>query len=256
MNEPPEAATPQPKERPTQVRAEELSAAAYWTWLDLAVFLSLALPSILGGLTVMNLVYALFPGRVSGRAALLLPAQFIGYGLWFVSLYLLLKLRYGRSFWRSLGWRVPEGGMVRSLLHGPTLAMAIGGLGYLLKTPNIQMPIKDLMTDATSIALVGVFATTLGPVFEELAFRGFLLPLAARSMGPWPAIVATALPFSILHGPQYAWSWRHLMLLTLASVAFGWVRYRSASTAAAACTHAGYNLTFLIAYLVQRDSGV
>jgi membrane protease YdiL (CAAX protease family) len=132
----------------------------------------------------------------------------------------------------------------------------IGGLGYALKTPDIQMPIKDLMTDAKSIALVGVFATTFGPAFEELAFRGFLLPLAARSMGPWPAIVATALPFSALHGPQYAWSWRHLLLLTLASVAFGWVRYRSASTAAAACTHAGYNLTFLIAYLAQRDSGV
>jgi membrane protease YdiL (CAAX protease family) len=75
-------------------------------------------------------------------------------------------------------------------------------------------------------------------------------------MGPWPAIVVTALPFSALHGPQYAWSWRHLLLLTLASVAFGWVRYRSASTAAAAFTHAGYNLTFLIAYLVQRGSGI
>ena len=257
MSEPVEVATPQPEDGfGAGLAARELSADAYWNWFDLAVFFLLAPPSMVAGFALVNLVYTLFPGSLPTRAAMLLPAQFTAYGLWFAGLYLLLKLRYGRPFWRSLGWRIPESGLVRSFLHGPTLAVVIGVLGYVLKTPDIQMPIKDLMTDATSIALVGIFATTLGPAFEELAFRGFLLPLAAKSIRPWPAIVATALPFSALHGPQYAWSWRHLLLLTLASVAFGWVRYRSASTAAAAFTHAGYNLTFLIAYLVQRGSGI
>ncbi len=113
------------------------------------------------------------------------------------------------------------------------------------------MPIKQLLTDRSSILLVSVFATTLGPLCEELAFRGFLLPLLLRSLGPLAGVFLTALPFAVLHGPQYGWSWRHLLLITLAGAAFGWVRYRTGSTAAAAVTHASYNLTFLVAYLSQ-----
>jgi membrane protease YdiL (CAAX protease family) len=134
---------------------------------------------------------------------------------------------------------------------GPVLALLIAVLGLALQTPEINMPIRDLLTDWTSVLLVGIFATTLGPLCEELAFRGFLLPLVARSLGRVAGVIVAALPFAILHGPQYAWSWRHVLLITLAGAVFGWVRLRSRSTFAAALVHAGYNLTFFSAYLFQ-----
>jgi membrane protease YdiL (CAAX protease family) len=91
----------------------------------------------------------------------------------------------------------------------------------------------------------------LGPLFEELLFRGFLQPLLQRALGPWPAIFLAATGFAVLHGAQYKWSWQHLLLVGWAGVAFGYARYTTGSTAAAALLHGGYNLTFFVGYLIQ-----
>ena len=100
--------------------------------------------------------------------------------------------------------------------------------------------------------MVGFFATTLGPLAEELVFRGFLQPLMMRTFGTAAGIVLASLPFSLAHGPQYSWSWRHVLLLFLASVVFGVVRWRTGSTAASTLVHATYNLTFFTGFLLQR----
>ena len=110
---------------------------------------------------------------------------------------------------------------------------------------------KQLLTDRLSLTLMGVAAATLGPLCEELAFRGFLFPLLARSMGAALGIVVTALPFTLLHGPQYGWSWRHLLFVMIAAMSFTWVRHRSGSTAASTVTHATYNMIFFVLYLFQ-----
>ena len=99
--------------------------------------------------------------------------------------------------------------------------------------------------------LVAFFAVVLGPVFEELLFRGFLLPLLQRALGAWLGILLAAAGFALLHGAQYQWSWKHLLLVGLAGAAFGLARYKTGSTAAAALLHGGYNLTFFVGYLIQ-----
>ena len=114
------------------------------------------------------------------------------------------------------------------------------------------MPIQDLLVDRTSVILVGLMAVTLGPVCEELAFRGFLLPLLVRSFGVWLGLLLSSIPFALLHGPQYGWHWQHMVLLTIASVVFGGVRIYFRSTAAATLVHATYNFTFFVAYVLQR----
>lgn len=236
-----------PEPIPADTRARE----PFWGYQDLALFLALALPSLVLAAAMVSGVLAVLPSRPVSQAARLLPAQFLGYALWFLFLYLILKLRYGRPFWPSLGWVMPPKGLVRSLLLGPMLALGVAVLGAALQTPEIELPIKGLLTDRFSILLVGVFATTLGPLCEELAFRGFIMPLLMRSLGAAAGIVLTALPFALLHGPQYGWSWRHVLLVTLAGTAFGLARHRTGSTAAAAAMHATYNLTFFVGYLMQ-----
>jgi membrane protease YdiL (CAAX protease family) len=101
------------------------------------------------------------------------------------------------------------------------------------------------------LILTGLFGVSIGPLCEELAFRGFLMPLLIRSLGAWAGVLITALPFALLHGPQYSWSWQHIVLLALAGTAFGLVRHLSGSTAAAVMTHATYNLTFFSALVMQ-----
>src|SRR5262249_512655 len=146
------------------------------------------------------------------KAFQLLTAQFIGYGLWFASLVLLLRVRYDAPFWASLAWVMPKQGFWQAVFQGPMLAFAVALFALAMRTPTIEAAFKDLMSDRFSLMLAGGFAVTIAPLCEELAFRGFLMPLLTRSFGNWLGVVITALPFAVLHGPQYSWSWRHLLL--------------------------------------------
>ncbi|HBY63738.1 MAG TPA: hypothetical protein DEH78_28265, partial [Solibacterales bacterium] len=178
------------------------SPAVFWGYQDLAVFISLAVPSLFVALLITYGAFSLLGLPPQAKAVRTLVPQFLGYGFWFLSLYLLLKLKYDRPFWPSLAWRKPDRGIVFNLLAGPALAFTVGMLGVLMKTPQIDMPIREFLSDPVSIALMGIFATTLGPLCEELAFRGFLQPLVQRTFGAAAGIVIAALPFALLHGPQ------------------------------------------------------
>lgn len=224
----------------------------FWNYEDLALFFGMGLPCLVLSVALMEGVTWVVGVR-PGKAVYFLFAQFIGYALWFASLVLLLRVRYDAPFWPSLGWIMPKHGLWRAVLQGPMLAFGVAWLAYALQTPNIEMPFKDLLGDRWSLILTGLFAVTVGPLCEELAFRGFFMPLLVRSLGAWPGILITALPFALLHGPQYSWSWQHILLLVLAGSAFGRVRHITGSTAAAVMTHATYNLTFFSAMVMQGN---
>ncbi|MGC9971484.1 MAG: type II CAAX endopeptidase family protein [Bryobacteraceae bacterium] len=188
------------------------------------------------------------------RAVTALLLTFSFYGVWFLALYALIRLRYGRPFWRSLAWLRPPRGLWDSAGWGLLLALAAILLGVLLRPPEIKTPLDDLLQDRASLMLIGVFGVTLGPLCEELMFRGFLMPLLVRSFGALTGVLAAAIPFALLHGFQYAWNWQRLVIIFLAGAAFGWMRHRSGSTAAAALMHAAYNLTqFAITLVAQRQ---
>lgn len=224
-------------------------AHPFWTWRDALLFGGMALPCFALATALAQGLFRLFP--VEPAAPRLMTMQFAGFGLWFLALYAMLRVRYGQPFWASMGWRVPWPGMVLTALAGPALAVAVAVSGMLLKTPEIQSSIHLLMRDRWSALLIGVLAATLAPLFEELLFRGFLLPLLVRSTGAAAGVVLCSLPFTLLHGPQYHWTWQHMALLFLASSAFCVIRLRTGSTAAAALAHSTYNLTFFVVYVLS-----
>jgi len=225
----------------------------FWGYQDLVILLGLILPVVVLSALIVGGLLQFFPQQASSPAVGVLSAQFLAYSLWFFCLWTLIRFRYGKPFWFSLAWVTPRRSLLLYAVYGPLLALAVGVAGALLQTPEIKMPMMDLLRDRLSITLVGLFAVTLGPLAEELAFRGFVLPLLARSLGPVPAILVTSGVFALLHGPQYAWSWRHVLLIALASVAFCIIRLRSGSTLAATAMHATYNLTFFVVFLAQGD---
>jgi uncharacterized protein len=222
----------------------------FWDYHDLLIFVAAFVPALLAAGLLMRGLFSWLNLYGSGKAPELLAAQFLAYGFWFASLYALLKLRYGRPFWQSLGWAGFRERFMERIVMGVGVALAVAIIGGLMQTPNLDSPMKRLLSDRLSLVLVGTAAATIGPVCEELAFRGFLQPLLVRSLGPAPGITLTALPFALLHGPEYAWSWRHILLVTVAGASFGWVRHRTGSTAAAAVMHAAYNATFFVALLI------
>jgi hypothetical protein len=219
--------------------------------MDAALLGSLALPCLLLAFAVSYGVLLLLPGRPSDALRAIAP-QFGAYALWFGALWMMLKHRYDLAFWPSMAWRVPWPYMGLTLIIGPLLVILVAVLGEALRTPPVDNAIQRLLRDRFSVLLVGFVATTLGPLAEELIFRGFLQPLAMRTFGSWAGIAVASMPFALLHGPQYSWNWQHVLLLFLASFVFGLVRWRTDSTAASTLTHAAYNLTTFTAFLLQR----
>lgn len=223
-----------------------------WGYQDLLIIVCLALPCFLLAMLLTKGVLLFVPVLRAGKAAELLPAQFIGYGFWFGSLAMLLRMRYNTPFWRAMHWTMPARSILPSLGLGAGLSIAVAATAVLLRTPQIDSTLEELLRDPISIIVVGFFATTLGPLCEELIFRGFVLPLLVRSLGALGGILLTAIPFALMHGPQYHWSWQHLTLLSGVGCVFGWARYSTGSTAVPAVMHAGYNATLFAAYLLSK----
>src|SRR5437879_9206802 len=123
---------------------------AFWSYQDLLLFLGLALPCLLVGNTIAKLaIMALFVGTTH-KALELLPGQFLGYALLYTALAVLLRVEYGRAFWRSLGWRWPKFSFPSIVSLGITLAFSVGILGTLFKTPDVPSPMKELLNDRVS----------------------------------------------------------------------------------------------------------
>jgi hypothetical protein len=88
---------------------------------------------------------------------------------------------------------------------------------------------------------------------EELFFRGFMYPVLARRMGAAWGIALTALPFGLIHLPQYGWAWGAALVIFLVGVVCGMVRAVTRSVAASFLVHVGFNGTqMLIAVVMTR----
>ena len=224
-----------------------------WGWTDLLLLFGLGIPAfVVAAFAVRWMVLSAGLGDNKGLG-LLLP-QFAGQGAMLVAFALLVRVKYDRPFLPQLRMGVHPRDAIQSFLAGFSLAAAVLLLAMLLRTPQIPSPMQDLMNDPQALVWVAVFAVSIGPVFEEIFFRGLLQPVAVRTIGVVAGILIGALPFALLHGPQYSWSWRHVVLITVAGAAFGWWRLRSQSTGAAALMHAGYNTVLVVGFLVGRSA--
>lgn len=223
----------------------------FWGYQDVLLFLLLALPSLFLGLLLIQGISSVSPNLKLPKHAIALVAQFVGYFFWFGALQVLLRVRYDAPFWRSLGWVRPREGTIRSFLGGPVLAVTVGVVGLLLRTPKIPNPFEQFLTGPGGALLLGFAIVVLGPIAEELAFRGFLLPLLVRDLGSVLGVLATSVPFALLHGSQYSWQWQNIVLIGLAGSVFGAARLWTGSTLASTVMHATYNLTLYSAYVSE-----
>ena len=226
----------------------------FWNYFDLLVFCGLAVAAFFIGSLFLGLIalIAHVPVTAKPGAAAVLAAQAIIYLLLFGALALMLRVQYDRPFWRSLAWtemRIPPLWVV---ILGLATAFVVVLVAALIHTPTTKNALTELMKDRTSLLLMTLFGITLGPLCEELAFRGFLQPLLVRSFGAAPGILAAAIPFGLLHYREYGNSWRHALVVAAAGAAFGWMRHATGSTKAATLMHASYNALFFAAVLAQR----
>jgi membrane protease YdiL (CAAX protease family) len=221
---------------------------AFWSYQDLAFFVSFTFLSVVASTLLVAIL------RLHSPVVRLMLLQMLLYLFVTGSLYAIFRIRYGEPFWRALGVRYPDRRAWAAAFTGPALAILIGLLGLTLRAPEIQLPFQDFLRTPLATAALGVLVVLLGPFCEELVFRGFLMPLFVRSLTAVPGILLAAVLFGCMHGPEYRWSWRHVLLISLAGVAFGYARQLTRSTTAAMLMHATFNLTQFAAFLFSEHT--
>lgn len=218
-----------------------------WGFEDLGLFIGAILPAL------AIAAGAIWPFHFHNKAVRTVSFQLVFYAVLLGALYFLIAIRHGRPLWRSLGWNFRFSPLW--IAGGPPLAIGLSIFAASLRAPQENL-IPDLITNRLSLILMLIFGALLGPIFEEIVFRGFLLPLLASSFGDAFGILVAAALFGTLHGPEYHWAWQVLLTIGLAGVVFGIARIKTGSTAAAAMLHIGYNATLFAGFLVQRSAGM
>jgi uncharacterized protein len=222
-----------------------------WGWKEVVIAISLMIPAMLIGSLLAIGIAGFILGQTPTQVQVAMPGQFAAYSLWLAAVWVLLRTPT-TTFWQAVKWTWPEGGPWVYLALGPGLAIATGLLASLLQAKNIKFGLMEqLLADPVGCRLLVIFGVTAGPLIEELLFRGIFLPVAIRSLGTIGGLLVTSIPFSLMHGPMYDWSWQHLLLLVLVGVAFGLVRIRSNSTLASTVAHGAYNLMMFAGYFLN-----
>ena len=214
--------------------------------------------------------HALLVGLADLRLQLLV--NIFAYGLALALAALLFPLLWHRTFLDGLHWNA-SAARPRWLLAGLALGFLSQGASTLLPKPQ-KAPIEDIFHNHATIWIVVVFGTLVGPLFEEILFRGFLLPSLAiavdymrlpRSLeahAAWQASerfstvelvsasILTSIPFALIHGFQLAWSWPSVALLMAVSLVLCAVRCHTRSVAAGTLVHMAYNFSVFVTIFI------
>jgi uncharacterized protein len=173
------------------------------------------------------------------QPTLLLVSQFLSDAAWAVLIFLVIEGKYETRFPDAIRWNWPRSAGIMFALGAVTF-VGLAVLGSHLPMPK-ETPFDKLFDRPRDAYLLAFFAVTLGPLVEELFFRGFLYPVIARRWGAAWGIALAALPFALLHLQQYAFSLGIIVIIFAVGVVCGIVRAATKSVAASFLVHAGYN---------------
>lgn len=100
---------------------------------------------------------------------------------------------------------------------------------------------ENLPHNPWGLAVAGLAAVVAAPLAEELIFRGLVQRLAARTWGPWPAVVLSALVFGLVHGEPW-----YLFGLCAVGLVLGFLYQTTGSLLVCWAAHAIHNGVSLV----------
>jgi membrane protease YdiL (CAAX protease family) len=167
-----------------------------------------------------------------------------------------MRVRFQSPFWRTIGWRPLETSQIPRrvaylgfVLAGILLSMLVSFVSGLFVTKT-KLPIEALLQDRWSAVFFLLLSVTIGPVFEETVFRGYIYPVLARSLGVTAGIFGTGIFFGLLHAQQLWGGWPQIVSLVVVGIVFTYVRAVTRTVVASYLLHLSYNSFLFIAFLV------
>ena len=190
--------------------------------------------------------------HLNAQPELLMIGQMAAYLVLLGYMYILVtRERRQPRFWDAIHWHWPASLWIY-LVGGALMQAVFLMVERFLPFPK-DTPFEALLKRPYSLFLIAAFSVTLGPLMEELFFRGFLYPVVKRRLGVMAAIVATALPFALMHAAQYGGAWASVLLIFVVGVVLAVVREKTNSLAASFLVHAAYNGTIITIIFVATS---
>jgi membrane protease YdiL (CAAX protease family) len=199
----------------------------------------------------------------------------------FVAALIIFPMLWGESFFAGVQWNGETALRFRGRLFAAAFICFLFAMlnGILMPGPD-NAPIDKIFRAPGAAWLLFVFGITAAPFFEELLFRGFLLPALCTAFD-WmsekihgeatPALeqhghphwsltamavssVLTSIPFALMHAEQTGYSLGPFVLLVCVSLVLCWARLSTRSLAASVLVHASYN-SLLFSFMLLGTSG-
>ncbi len=213
------------------------------------------------------------PEQLLREPRLLIPSMAAAYLIAGAIVWAIFTYLWQRTFLRGLHWNFAavRRRWIPLLAGGIALSLVVQFLSNFLPVPK-TLPIDDFFRNSADVWMVALFGTFVAPIFEELAFRGFLLPSLASAWDwlqgrredagvdedPHWSVAAlvvsctiTSIAFALVHADQLAHAWAPLAVLFAVSLVLCGVRLWTQSLAASTLIHATYNGTiFTILFFV------
>ena len=218
------------------------------------------------------------PAKLLTDTRLALGSQLGIYVVALLAAFPIYRTMWGRGLMEGLQWRPRVAlGMVKRLVLVAVGCDVMAAVGNALLPFPQHAPIDKMFSTASDAWMLFAFGVTAAPFFEEMIFRGFLVPALAtgwewameRMTGRAPrrvdaegfpvwgagamifAAMGASVPFALMHGAQVSHAWGPLSLLYGVSLVLCAVRLRTRSLAASMVVHASYNFLLFAAMLVQ-----
>ncbi|HXE07527.1 MAG TPA: CPBP family intramembrane glutamic endopeptidase [Acidobacteriaceae bacterium] len=253
-------------------RIPNLGHAALFVGFAVLMVLLFTLASVmLGGVKAS-------PNGAIGAVAhprVLIFAQAGAYLATLIAAWLFFPMVWRRPFLEGLQWRWPaaqnRAGKLLSL--GFVLGFVAAAASAFIKTPK-TLPLDKFLSTPTDAWFLVVFGIFVAPAFEEICYRGFLLPAFAiafdwvrlprtpEAQRQWQtsrvisgagmifATILSSIFFAMMHFEQDAHLWVVMLVLFCVSVVLTAVRVKTGSVAASTLVHAAYNSFQLITLAV------
>ncbi|WP_346290502.1 type II CAAX endopeptidase family protein [Sphaerothrix gracilis] len=224
------------------------TAETIWQVLIVGFFFTgqIFLPLLLGGLGINALALG-SRGRALYAMSYYLLMAAIGIGVLFLSVrsYRPLPQGWFRFRWDGNWWKWGLGGYLVAL----PLMIGVSVLNQQLwqgqggSNPLLQTVLEE--SDQISLLIFFLTAAVAAPLFEEVLFRGFLLPSLTRYMPVWGAIALSSFIFAAAHLSLS----EVIPLMTLGAI-LGFVYTRSRSLLAPMLLHSLWNGATMIGLLL------
>jgi hypothetical protein len=189
----------------------------------------------------------------------------------------IFPLMWHKGYFAGLQWNGGAAWRMRKRLLVAALICFVLAIinGVLLPGPS-DTPIDKIFRAPGAAWLLFGFGVTFAPFFEEMVFRGFLLPalctacdwIADRAYGKpvrplgenghpqWSLIamsiasVLTSIAFSLMHAEQTSHALGPFLLLICVSLVLCWARLSNRSLASSVLVHASYNFMLFVLMLL------